>query len=332
MTEKRYQVFVSSTYEDLREERAAVMQALLSLDCIPTGMELFPAADEDSWTHIERFISGCDYYILIIGGRYGSSGPSGLSFTEMEYDLAEKAGIPVLSFIHRNPGDIPASKTETTDRGRAALAGFRSKVESRRHARYWTSPDQLAGLVALSMNSAIKINPRIGWVRADLVPAESDVRELLRLRQRIDELEKQASALTRAAGLALDSLASGEDTFLLHFSHESPNGPFSHNEMLVSWNELLGAFGPVLLNWASEGDLRDQINGLIKNLVMDRKGKKIFSVYVRDADLQKIKLQFRALGVIETDGEKGMWRLTTYGDNLMTQVAAIKTPERNLLT
>lgn len=41
--DKRYQVFVSSTYEDLREERGAVMQALLGLDCIPTGMESFPA-------------------------------------------------------------------------------------------------------------------------------------------------------------------------------------------------------------------------------------------------------------------------------------------------
>lgn len=44
--DKRYQVFVSSTFEDLQEERREVMQALLSLNCIPTGMELFPAADE----------------------------------------------------------------------------------------------------------------------------------------------------------------------------------------------------------------------------------------------------------------------------------------------
>lgn len=61
--DKRYQVFVSSTFEDLQEERREVMQALLSLDCIPTGMELFPAADDDSWELIKRFIAGCDYYI-----------------------------------------------------------------------------------------------------------------------------------------------------------------------------------------------------------------------------------------------------------------------------
>jgi hypothetical protein len=41
--EKRYQVFVSSTFKDLVEERQQVFQALLWLDCFPCGMELFPA-------------------------------------------------------------------------------------------------------------------------------------------------------------------------------------------------------------------------------------------------------------------------------------------------
>ena len=79
--DRRYQVFVSSTYEDLREERREVMQALLALDCIPTGMELFPAADDDSWTHIQRFIAGCDYYVVIVGtvGTHGSKGIAGRS-------------------------------------------------------------------------------------------------------------------------------------------------------------------------------------------------------------------------------------------------------------
>ena len=45
--EVKYQVFVSSTYRDLQDERQEVMQALLELDCIPVGMELFPATDDD---------------------------------------------------------------------------------------------------------------------------------------------------------------------------------------------------------------------------------------------------------------------------------------------
>lgn len=45
--DKRYQVFISSTYVDLQEERQSVLQTLMEMDCIPAGMELFPAADEE---------------------------------------------------------------------------------------------------------------------------------------------------------------------------------------------------------------------------------------------------------------------------------------------
>jgi hypothetical protein len=86
--DKRYQVFVSSTHEDLIEERQSVMHALLELDCIPSGMELFPAADDDQWTLIKRVIDDCDYYIVIIAGKCGSIGPTGLSYTRMEYEYA----------------------------------------------------------------------------------------------------------------------------------------------------------------------------------------------------------------------------------------------------
>ena len=82
--DKRYQVFVSSTYADLREERQEVIQALLELDCIPAGMELFPAADDDQWTLIRKVIDDCDYYIVILAGRYGSLGPGGKSYTQIE--------------------------------------------------------------------------------------------------------------------------------------------------------------------------------------------------------------------------------------------------------
>ena len=61
---KRYQVFVSSTYRDLVQERVEVLQALLELDCMPAGMELFSRP---------RAIDESDYYLVISAGRYGAS-------------------------------------------------------------------------------------------------------------------------------------------------------------------------------------------------------------------------------------------------------------------
>ena len=96
--DKKHQVFVSSTYEDLQVERQEVMHVLLELDCIPSGMELFPAANDSQWELIKGVIDDCDYYVVIIAGRYGSTGPSGISYTEMEYRYAVEQGKPVVAF------------------------------------------------------------------------------------------------------------------------------------------------------------------------------------------------------------------------------------------
>jgi hypothetical protein len=74
----------------------------LELDCLPSGMELFPAANEDQWTPIE-VIDDCDYYVLIIGGRYGSVHPSGKSYTQMKYEYALSKNKPTIAFLHEDP-------------------------------------------------------------------------------------------------------------------------------------------------------------------------------------------------------------------------------------
>src|SRR5580700_11457418 len=97
--EKRFQVFVSSMYQDLQEERQEVMHALLELDCIPSGMELFPAASEDQWTVIKTVIDECDYYVVIIAGKYGSVVfCSDQATTEREYRYALEKGKPIIAF------------------------------------------------------------------------------------------------------------------------------------------------------------------------------------------------------------------------------------------
>jgi len=99
--EKRYQVFISSTFQDLQNARQEVSQALLRADCFPAGMELFPAADEEQFEFIKTVIDQSDYYIIISAGRYGSIHPeTKLSYTEMEYDYAVEIGIPIIRLLH----------------------------------------------------------------------------------------------------------------------------------------------------------------------------------------------------------------------------------------
>jgi bifunctional DNase/RNase len=163
--DKKYQVFISSTYQDLIEERSEVIKALLELDCIPTGMELFPSADDDQMTYIRKVIDNCDYYILIIGGRYGSLHKSGKSYTQLEYEYAIEMGIPVIAFLHANSSLISLSKSETSLKKKKKLSEFRFLAESKL-CRYWNNPNELGALVGRSLEKQIKERPRNGWVKA----------------------------------------------------------------------------------------------------------------------------------------------------------------------
>jgi hypothetical protein len=83
------------------------------MDCIPAGMELFPAIDEEQFNFIKRIIDDCDYYILIIGGRYGTISDDGISYTEKEYDYAISRQIPVMTFRHKDCKTQPKSGTDS---------------------------------------------------------------------------------------------------------------------------------------------------------------------------------------------------------------------------
>ena len=55
--DKRYQVFVSSTYSDLREERKSIIEVLLNAKFIPAGMELFSASNDEQFEYIKIEVS-----------------------------------------------------------------------------------------------------------------------------------------------------------------------------------------------------------------------------------------------------------------------------------
>src|SRR3954452_10575471 len=97
---RKLQVFVSSTYTDLIDERQAAVAAILKAGHIPAGMELFTAGDKSQMKTIERWIDESDVCMLILGGRYGSIEPStGISYTELECDYAASHGKPTFSVV-----------------------------------------------------------------------------------------------------------------------------------------------------------------------------------------------------------------------------------------
>jgi hypothetical protein len=193
--DKRYQIFVSSTFRDLEKERRAVMQCLLEMNCIPAGMELFPAADDTAWAVITRAIDQSDYYILIVGGRYGSTNAAGTSYTELEYDYALRARKCILPFYPQNPGMIPQDMAEQDPVARERLVQFCAKVGMAHHWKYWTTPEDLASKIITALHLAFTTSPAVGWVRAEYVKTIEDVTRIADLHARVAELETERTAL-----------------------------------------------------------------------------------------------------------------------------------------
>jgi hypothetical protein len=192
--EKRYQVFISSTFTDLKDERQAVLKAILELDHMPAGMELFPASDDTAWQLIKDVIDSSDYYVVIIGGRYGSLDETGIGYTEKEYDYAVQTKKPVIPLLHENPDNLPRDKTETDEAAWRRLKDFRAKVEKRHTCVYWNSHEDLKAKVIVGLTATRKRHPAVGWVRADQVPTNATLSEMLALRKKVAELEAQAAA------------------------------------------------------------------------------------------------------------------------------------------
>jgi len=159
----KHQVFVSSTFLDLVEERQEVMHALLELDCIPAGMEFFPAANNTAWELIQKRILDSDYYIIIVGGKYGSMDATGISFTEKEYDFAQQNGLPIIPLLHENPDAIVMGKSEAGHTTRIKLQEFREKIQKHHHCKYWLNSEDLAAKATRGIVNARNEHPRSGW-------------------------------------------------------------------------------------------------------------------------------------------------------------------------
>ncbi len=340
--EKRYQVFVSSTFRDLEHERQEVMHALLELDCMPSGMELFPAANESQWNLIKKVIDDCDYYILILAGRYGSIGPDGISYTEMEYRYALESGKPTIAFLHRDPGKVIADNSESTDEGKTKLKAFRESVE-KKLCKHWDSPQELGSVVSRSLIQLIKSTQAVGWVRANELADREATMELLQLRRKVEELQTEIARSRTSAPKGTEGLAQGNEEHSVRYSFNS-TPPVGYQSTTWSatfnptWNELFASIAPLMIQEATEPGLKSALDSLavtmnIERLQADKKFARhsLASFRIGQDDFQTIKVQLRALGLIarseKTRSVKDSgtyWTLTAYGDEVMTQLRAIR--------
>jgi hypothetical protein len=319
--DKRYQVFVSSTYTDLKEERQQVMQALMEMDCIPAGMELFPAADEEQWQFIKKVIDDCDYYLVIIGGRYGTVTNDGISFTEKEYNYARSKNLKIVALIHEMPDELPAKFVEADSDLKNKLQAFRDKISKGRLVKFWNNTEQLIGLVALSMQKTIKMYPAKGWVRTTSVTTEELLIENNRLKEENKELRNQLGKYASSNEQFEEIRSQLQKDYVISGTGSPREGTKSNEKM----------------PWKAKFDLRDIFVLLAPNILAKTEEYEVSSIVeqivqrlyeyapviptIEEATLRDIGTVYRALNLVEIKPTRDdriyveyFWNITELGD------------------
>ena len=325
--DKRYQVFISSTYADLKDERSKVIQTIMEMDCIPAGMEIFPALDEDQFNFIMKVIDDCDYYIVIIGGRYGSLSDDGLSYTEKEFDYAIKKNIKIIALLHEHPEKIPVEKSDINPELRQKLEDFRQKAATGRLVKFWNKPEDLPGLVSLSLSKTIKTYPAIGWVRANTIGSTEILLELNELRKENSNLKSDYETIKEKDGnnyeIDLTEIAGLEDRFKFHAKHTG----ISERMIEMTWGDIFNIISPLLMEHPSDSSVNSHLaRRVLKNIgtkgsypSIDLDEFNTIKIHLETLDLVNIKYTGTVQG-----GKALFWNLTEKGKLVMKKMRSVK--------
>jgi hypothetical protein len=333
--EKRYQVFISSTYADLQEERALLMQVLPSMGCLPVGMDAHPAGGMTLST-IKKMIDDCDYYVALLGSRYGTLSPSGVSYTHVEYVYASTKQKPILVLMHDAPERRALELQERTMEGKLKFNDFRQLLMKGNCTR-WGDAKDLEYAIRRALPTLIDAKPASGWVKATTLANPDTEKEVLALRERVMQLEQEREHMLSRQMQLVTPMAQGAD--LMEVSYRCKAYALGNCEDVavkshISWNDIFVSFAPYLSQMQSEDLMLAKISERVQETALADvqklrpKAHAITDVQLAPFTFNTIKVQFRTLGLIRRQPKPGdnrqWWQLTSQGEHQMTSLLVVK--------
>lgn len=258
----------------------------------------------------------CDYYVLILGKRYGSvNEKTGISYTEMEYNYAIDKGIPVLVFALDDSVELDDEKVEKDDIKRGKLAEFKSRAMGNRLASIWRDQSDLMGKVAISIMQAKNEIKRPGWHRGNDEEKERLQKEIEYLRKENEELKKYTvgvSADTQKQKMEQDFY--GKE-IVLHFTEKvlvfTSNTTVNKKIVKTTLDEIFKFVSLRITGVKKISEFRDAVSSYQPGYFVD------------EQDALRVRNKFEQSGLIESYLGKDdieMIRLTDLGRDIMNEL------------
>jgi len=186
--EKKYFFYISSS-EELKTERRELVKIITELGAVPVTMDILDFDEAESQGLIKKSISESDYFINLTAHKCGAM-IGKTSVAELEFSIAEKLKVPILSFVIDEKARWKASKKEKEKTMQKALDVFKKRLREHTNANWITSADLRQKALALLIRE-LTLNPGQGWIRGDEAVTPTTANELARLIRENEQLKHQ---------------------------------------------------------------------------------------------------------------------------------------------
>lgn len=296
--EKRYQIFISSTFADLENERKGIMEAIIELGCFPAGMEMFPATDTEQFEYIKTVIDESDYYVLVVAGRYGSVDENGISYTEKEFLYAKEKGIPILAFVKKDIENISANKTDQDVHKRKKLDEFRAKALDGRLANFWDNSDELKYKIHSSLSREFKTHPRAGWIRGDIIDADELLAQYNSLKKEYEHLQKRVNTEKSKNAIKIGDLKRAFTIDYNIWNEEDEEFDSTNYELKTNLYDIIVWCGAKIIHKIPMSQFRIILNEAIVETDANDGEIEEVECMITDYSLDEIKLKLLAFGLV----------------------------------
>ncbi|GHU84215.1 hypothetical protein FACS189473_0870 [Spirochaetia bacterium] len=315
---RKYHIFISSTHDDLKNERLALCRIIFELGHIPICMDPFDITDKNGWRTIKKNIGECDYFLALTAHRYGLL-PDGSGSAEIEYAQALKMEIPVLALVIAGKARWKGTKKEVDPKLIAALDEFKEKLRTHPHAE-WTTMQDLKQNARELLTQEMFLNPRGGWAPG-IERAGPDVANALgRLVAENEDLKRQVviqggdeRQWQKKMRHTLELLAANKITLSFFYAP----GENWENTIRCRYLRLFKLLVPELYLGKTTSEL-SRFLGSILNPDLTRSVRRDYPT--PSNTIKKIMTDLNLLKLVHytSGGSEEVWELTEYGKELYT--------------
>ena len=314
--EKKYHIYISSTLDDLKNERHELSKLVIELGHIPVDMGQFDIVDPGQLALIKKNIEGCDYMLIIIAKKYNLVNDT--SIVEQEYAHARRHSIPVLAMILSDKVKKPASRTESDKEAKKRLVVLKEKLKSHPYDS-WSNVGDLTSKVQKLLIRQMNLAPQLGWIRTNQVIDPVVANELGRLSSENSSLKLQIKVedkevlgrLRKRMKNTLRLLAYNKEAIGFFYV----DGENWENAKNFRYLKLFRLLAPELYSGKTVSEL-SKFLGNVLNPDLSKKLRKDFPT--PSNSLKKIITDLRAFRLVKPldEGSDEIWELSEYGKEL----------------